>query len=82
MTRTLLLKMCANLIEYLKKIIRSQEFVDRHKKSEKDFSRNRKLTFQVLFLYLINFIKGSYQDELDHYFKALFKWVQFFLSPI
>jgi len=26
-----------------------------------------------MFLYFINFIKGSCQDELDHYFKALFR---------
>jgi hypothetical protein len=27
----------------------------------------------MLFLYFINLPKGSYQDELDHFFKALFK---------
>ncbi len=70
---TLLSEICANLVEYLKEILHSKEFVDRHKKSEKDFSRNRILPFQTLFLYFINFIKGSYQDELDHYFKALFR---------
>ena len=66
-----LLKICANLINYLKNILYSKDFVDRHKKSKKDFIRNRMLPFQILFLYFINFIKGSYQDELDHYFKAL-----------
>ena len=69
----LLSKICASLIEYLKKILYSKEFVNRHKKSEKDFTRERSLPFQILFLYFINFIKGSYQDELDHYFKALFR---------
>ena len=56
-----------------KKILHSKEFVNRHKKSEKDFTRLRSLPLQTLFLYFINFIKGSYQDELDHYFKALFR---------
>ena len=70
---TLLSEICAKLIEYLKEILLSKEFVNRHKKSEKDFTRNRILPFQTLFLYFINFIKGSYQDELDHYFKALFR---------
>jgi len=54
-------------------ILSSKEFVNRHKKSETDFTRCRLLPFQTLFLYFINFIKGSYQDELDHYFKSLLK---------
>lgn len=69
----LILKICANLINYLKKILHSEEFVNRHKSSKKDFTRKRILPFQTLFLYFINFIKGSYQDELDHYFKSLLK---------
>ena len=73
LARTLLSEMCANLIGFLKNILHSQDFVNRHKKSEKDFTRKRSLPFQTLFLYFTNFIKGSYQDELDHYFKAFFK---------
>ena len=73
MAWNLLFKTCAELIEFLKKILFSQEFVNRHKRSPKDFIRNRLLTFQILFLYFINLPKGSYQDELDHFFKALFK---------
>jgi len=69
----LLSKICAELIDYLKNILYSQGFIARHKKNKKDFTRKRTLTFQTLFLYFINFIKGSYQDELDHYFKALFR---------
>lgn len=69
----LLSNICANLIEYLKKILHSQTFVNQHKQSENDFTRKRSLPFQTLFLYFINFIKGSYQDELDHFFKALFR---------
>ena len=64
--------MCANLIEYIKKVLYSEEFVERHKISENQFIRKTKLTFQILFSILINFNKGSYQDELDHFFKALF----------
>ncbi|WP_155309411.1 IS4 family transposase [Desulfosarcina ovata] len=69
----LLSETCAKTVDYLKKILHSEDFVNRHKKSQKDFTRNRKLPFQTLFLYLINFIKGSYQDELDHFHKALFR---------
>jgi hypothetical protein len=64
---------CANLIQFLKQILYSKNFVNRHKKFSKDFIRHRVLTFQMLFLYFINLPKGSYQDELDHFFKALLK---------
>jgi len=67
---SLLSEICANLVEYLKKILHSKVFVNQHKKSEKDFTRERGLPFETMFLYFINFIKGSCQDELDHYFKA------------
>ena len=69
----LLSEICANLIEFLKKILHSQNFVNRNKNSVNDFIRNRKLPFQTLVLYFINMPKGSYQDELDHFFKALFR---------
>ncbi len=69
----LLSQICAELIDYLKNILHSPEFIDRHKKNKKNFTRKRILTFQTLFLYFMNFVKGSYQDELDHYFKALFR---------
>jgi hypothetical protein len=61
---------CANLIDYLKNILSSEHFVNRHKNAPTDFTRSRKLPFQILVLFLINFVKGSYQDELDHFFKA------------
>jgi len=73
MAWNLLSKTCAKLIDHLKNILYSPQFINRHKKSKKDFTRERKLTFQTLFLYFINFIKGSYQDELEHYFKAWFR---------
>lgn len=73
LARNLLCDICANLIEFLKIILHSADFVDRHKKSAKDFIRKRLLPFQTLVLYFINLPKGSYKDELDHFFKALFR---------
>ncbi len=61
-TWNLFSKICAELIDYLKNIPHSPEFIDRHKKNKKNFTRNRKLTFQALFLYFMNFINGSYQE--------------------
>lgn len=67
----LLRQYCANLVEFLKKIIFSEQFLARHRQSDKDFTRNRILPFYVLTFFLMNLIKGSLQDELDYFFKAL-----------
>lgn len=68
--RNLLLKICAKLIEYLKEIIFSEDFISRHRKSQKDFTRERLLPFHTMIFFLMNMIKGSLQDELDYFFKA------------
>ena len=67
----LLSKYCAKLIEYIRDIIYSEDFIYRNRFSSHDFTRNRKLPFHLLVLFLFNFVKGSYQDELDKFFKAL-----------
>ena len=53
------------------KIIYSQAFLEKSRKSEKDFSRSRKLPFALLVLYLCNLTKSSYQPELNKFFKIL-----------
>jgi hypothetical protein len=62
----------AKLIDFLKEIINSEYFINRHRQSPTDFVRQRKLPFSTLIFFLINFVKGSYQDELDHFFKAVY----------
>jgi hypothetical protein len=59
------------MITFLKDLILSKDFLNRHRQTSKDFTRQRKLPFSTLLFFLINLIKGSYQDELDHFFKAL-----------
>jgi hypothetical protein len=71
LARDLLLKICANLINFLNKIILSDDFLARHRRSEKDFVRERLLPFHNMIFFLINLIKGSLQDELDYFFKAI-----------
>jgi hypothetical protein len=63
--------LCANLIDFIKKIIYSEKFLSLSKQSKNDFIRNRILPFHHIILFLLNIIKGSYQDELDCFFKAL-----------
>lgn len=67
----ILLKICANLVEYLKNIIFSETFLSRHKQSQQNFTRNRCLPFSTMIFFLMNLIKGSLQDELDYFFKAI-----------
>ena len=67
----LLCENCANLIEFLGKIISSDKFLSLCKQSHKDFIRNRLLPFHHIIFFLMNLIKSSYQDELDYFLKAL-----------
>ena len=74
LARNLLSKCCAKLIEYIRKIIYSEDFLAQNRFSPHDFTRNRKLPFHLLIFFLLNFVKGSYQDELDKFFKALMRF--------
>lgn len=64
-------QICANLIDHVGNIVLSEKFVERHKKSPENFTRERKLPFHNLVFLLINLMKGSCQDELDRFFKAV-----------
>jgi Transposase DDE domain len=59
------------LIESIKETIFSEDFLSRHRSSPEAFTRKRALPFHQLIFFLMNMNKGSYQDELDHYFKTL-----------
>ncbi len=59
------------LIEFIQKIIFSQDFIERNRCQASDFTRNRKLPLPVLILYFCNLIKSSYQPELNKFWKIL-----------
>gem|GEM_PF-4098634 len=63
--------LCAKLIDFLKEIIFSKEFFDSNRIGSKSFSRKRILPFHYIIFFLMNLIKGSYQDELDYFFKTI-----------
>ena len=65
------MNICAKLINFLKNIIFSPDFSHRHRNSNQDFIRSRKLPFPSLLIFLLNLIKGSLQDELDNFFKVI-----------
>ena len=71
MAHGMLSKCCANLVESLQNIIEDPDFIHRHRRSAKAFVRKRCLTFKIMILFLINMLKGSLQDELDYFFKAI-----------
>jgi hypothetical protein len=71
LAHNLLSKTCANIIEYIQKIIFSQDFLERIRNQKSDFSRNRKLPLATLILYFCNLIKSSYQPELNKFCKIL-----------
>jgi len=73
LAQNLLSKICAKLIEFLKNIITSTEFIARHRQSCTDFTRERKMPFHLLVVFLLNALRGSYQDQLDRFFKILFR---------
>lgn len=71
LARSLRDKICANLIDFIQKIIFSKTFLEKSRRKKTDFSRTRKLPFTFLVLYLCNFTKSSYQPELNKFFKII-----------
>jgi len=71
LARNLLSKSCAKLFVFIRSIIFSDDFKSRHRLFPENFTRDRKLPFHNLILLMLNLMRGSYQDELDHFFKAL-----------
>ncbi len=67
----LICQKCANLVDFLRKIIFSRQFLLQSRFKDTDFTRNRSLPFPSLILLLCNFLKSSYQPELNKFFKIL-----------
>jgi hypothetical protein len=59
------------LFERLKTVLFADDFKARHRRHEKDFTRQRCLTFTVVVIFLLNLVKRALQDELDEFFKLL-----------
>ncbi|NOQ78711.1 MAG: IS4 family transposase [Gammaproteobacteria bacterium] len=49
----------------------STDFLSQHRKSEKDFTRNRSLTFPRLISFMLNMVNGSIQSELSRFFQIV-----------
>ncbi len=62
-------ELCTGLVNTIKEHLHSPGFLERNRQSAKDFTRKRCLTFVVVVMFLLNFIKRALQDELDEFFK-------------
>jgi hypothetical protein len=71
LAQSMLFQNCANVIEFIKNIIFEQNFLHRHRKSKKNFTRKRKLPFPTLIAFLMDLATGSYQNELNRFFRLL-----------
>lgn len=74
LAQNLLSKMCAEIFSFLNKLLKSNEFISRHKTSDTHFTRIRKLPFHLVTVFLLSLVRGSYQDELDKFFKNIFRF--------
>lgn len=57
------------LLTTLRQRLTDPDFRERHRRSPKDFVRERCLPFVVVVLFLLNLVKRALQDELDEFFK-------------
>jgi hypothetical protein len=55
------------VVKEIRKKIDSDDFIKSCRVSEKDFTRNRKLPFKSLILFMLNIIKQTLQKELTHF---------------
>jgi hypothetical protein len=71
LVRHLFLKLWAKLIAFLNKIVPSEDFLSYYHQSQKNFVGDCLLPFHKVIFFLMNTIKGSVQDVLDYFFKAV-----------
>lgn len=60
-----------NTLEIIKKRINSIDFMKKSRNSDKYFTRNRKLPFSSLILFMINLIKQTLQKELTNFISLI-----------
>ncbi len=59
---------CTGLLTALQQRLTARAFLERHRQSAKDFTRERYLPFVIVVLFLLNLVKRALQDELDAFF--------------
>ena len=59
------------LFQCLKDLLFSEDFKERHRQKQTNFTRQRHLPFAIVVIFLLNLVKRALQDELDEFFKLL-----------
>ena len=59
------------LFKCLKDLLFSEDFKERHRQKQTNFTRQRRLSFAIVVIFLLNLVKRALQDELDEFFKLL-----------
>lgn len=59
--------MLKKFIEFTKSIISTSEFMERFRRSKKDFTRNRKVSFAMNILLIFACLKRSIQTGIDQF---------------
>ena len=59
------------IVQKITSLLDDPAFIHHYRSDEKAFTRERKLTFSHLVLFLLNLVKGSVEDELDAFFQTL-----------
>ncbi|MCU7801509.1 MAG: hypothetical protein KZQ70_15600 [gamma proteobacterium symbiont of Lucinoma myriamae] len=60
------------IVQKITNKIHSPDFIEQHRQSEKDFTRNRSLTFPRLISFMLNMVNGSIQNERKRQLKPTF----------
>jgi len=62
---------CANVVNIIRDSICSTDFINSHKDSPTDFTRQSKLNFPTLFAFQMSLLSSSIQHELDQFFRQI-----------
>ena len=63
----------AKLFKNLSKLLTNKEFINNYITKDKDFTRNRKLTFRTVTLLILRLLKSSVKTELKTFYQSVFK---------
>ena len=67
------IKRSSEIVTKIKKLLCSKNFMKRSKNSEKDFTRERKMPFIPLVVFMLNLVKQTLQKELTHFINIISK---------
>lgn len=63
----------AKLIKNLSKLLTNKEFTNNYSSDNKNFTRNRKLSFRTVTLLILRLLKSSVKTELKTFYQTVFK---------